>query len=73
MVFGAQSMSPGLSWPMNKVVGILRVARPYFPNTNLGQMIQAYNGCSCVITYLGEGYFRVTIGGITTVVISGDF
>ena len=51
-------------WPMNKVVHILQVARPYFTNTNLGQMIQQYNSCSCVITYLGENRFRVVIGGI---------
>jgi hypothetical protein len=66
---GAGSGSPALSWPMNKVVAILRVARPYFSNTNLGQMIQAYNACSCVITYLGEGYFRVSIGGLAGVVV----
>ena len=57
------------SWPMNKVVHILQVARPYFQQNaglNLGQMIQAYNQCSCVIRYLGEGMFRVTIGGVTT-------
>jgi hypothetical protein len=69
---GVGSLSPGMSWPMNKVVMILREARTYFPNNNLGQMIQAYNTCSCVITYLGEGYFRVAIGGNITVVDLGD-
>lgn len=61
-------------WPMNKVVSILREARPYFPNINLGQMIQAYNACNCVITYLGEGYFAVRIGGdVIIVVVGSDF
>lgn len=74
MVFGAQggSASPALSWPQNKVVMILREARPFFPATNLGQMIQAYNACSCVITYLGEGYFRVAVGGLNIVISLGD-
>ena len=57
-------------WPMNKVVHILQVARPYFTNTNLGQMIQSYNACSCVITYLGENRFRVVIGGLTVEITS---
>jgi hypothetical protein len=69
---GAGPVSPALSWPMNKVVMILRAARPNFPNTNLGQMIQAYNACSCVITYLGQGWFRVRIGG-DVVEIDGGF
>ena len=59
----------GEGWPMNRVVHILQIARPYFQQQsglNLGQMIQAYNQCSCVIRYLGEGRFRVTIGGVLT-------
>jgi hypothetical protein len=69
---GAGSGSPALSWPMNKVVLILREARPLFSGMNLGQMIQAYHGCGCVITYLGEGWFRVAIGGNSTVINMED-
>jgi hypothetical protein len=69
---GAGSVSPALSWPMNKVVMILREARPHFSGWNLGQMIQAYHNCGCVITYLGEGWFRVAIGGGLGVVNIGD-
>jgi hypothetical protein len=70
---GAGSTSPALSWPMNKVVMILREARSQFSGMNLGQMIQAYHNCGCVITYLGEGWFRVAIGGgISIVAIGGD-
>ena len=67
---GGPAPSTLQSWPMNKVVHILQIARPFFPNTNLGQMIQAYNQCSCVITYLGEGYFRVAIGGVNVVLLN---
>jgi hypothetical protein len=61
-----------VQWPMNKVVMILREARPFFSGMNLGQMIQAYHNCGCVITYLGEGYFRVVIGGTAIVIAISD-
>lgn len=71
---GCYSTKNGLGnnpWSMSLVVEILRPAKEHF-NLSLGQMIQRYHDCGCVITYLGGNYFRVEIGGGLGVVILTD-
>lgn len=54
-------------WSMNLVTQVLRPARSYF-GLSLGQLIQEYHTCSCVLTYQGGKGFRVTVGGATVLV-----
>jgi hypothetical protein len=53
-------------WSMSLVTQILRPARSHF-SMSLGQLIQEYHGCRCVVTYLGGKSFRVEVGGVTVI------
>jgi hypothetical protein len=57
---------------MALVVKVLRPAKDYF-NMSLGQMLQVYQNCACTVTYLGDGYFRVRIGGDPVIVLVLDY